>query len=87
MFSDSHFVSLISAHNRINPVQTVGSDRARHFAMTSSGEELPTEEIMEDDLPPLLLAAKEGDVAAFKKMVEDGDDVLQKDEVRNRLAF
>ena len=53
--------------------------------MTSSGEELPTEE-MEDELPPLLLAAKEADVASFKKMLEDGYDVLQKDEVRRIIV-
>ncbi|XP_041476815.1 protein phosphatase 1 regulatory subunit 12A-like [Lytechinus variegatus] len=47
--------------------------------MTSSGEELPSEE-MEDDLPPLLQAARNADVATFKKMLEDGEDVLQKDE-------
>lgn len=48
--------------------------------MTSSGEDLPSED-MEDELPPLLQAARNADVAAFKKMLEDGDDVLQKDEV------
>ncbi|XP_071488856.1 uncharacterized protein [Diadema antillarum] len=45
----------------------------------SSGEELALDDL-DDELPPLLQAAKNADVASFKKLMEDGHDVLQKDE-------